>query len=443
MIWALAAALAAVFVLSAFFSGSETAFLSVNFHRLRAVGGERAQAVRRLSSQPERLLGAILTGNVFANALVGVLFTTALIAGAETVEERARAAAAAALATSAGLLVFGEMIPKSIAARHSERWALFTVRPVQALLWLFGPIAAALSFLVERLLRLFGIPRPARETTLSVAEMTEMLRAGPEGAEGDRKRVLARLADATGRRLTEIMTPRRDIRWISPQASFALVTQAFREHGHARFPVAGAGQDEVVGVLDVRSALRAGPEGFSLAPHVEPARFFPDTATLSQALVQMRSRASRMLLVVDEHGGIEGLVTAPSLLDAIRGPGAEEIRRTEDGAYLLDGALTVAEANAALDPGDSGDSGESGESGDSGSSAADGAGGPRLAIPSGEDYDTVAGFVLERLGRIPEEGDGFTIPGAEIRVERVERHRIAGIRLTPVGSLPPPSGDAD
>lgn len=424
MIWALAAALAAVFVLSAFFSGSETAFMSVSFHRLRAEGSARARAVRRLAAHPERFLGAVLTGNVFANALVGVLLTTALLAGAETVEERARAAVLATLATSAGLLVLGEMVPKSIAARHAERWTLLLVRPVQALLWLLGPIAAALSWIVESLLRLFGIPRPSREKALSVAEMKEILQVSAGDAESDRKRLLARLVDATGRRLTEVMTPRRDIRWIPGDASFARVAELFREHGHTRMPVAGRGLDEVLGVLDLRAALRAGPRGFSLAGRLEPARFLPDTATLSQALLQMRRRSSRLLLVVDEHGGIEGLVTAPSLLDAVSAPGAGEISRAADGAYLLDGALTVSEANAALRPP---------------TVSEESPAPPPLEIPPGDDYDTVAGFVLHRLGRIPEEGEGFTIPGGALRVERVERHRIARLRLTPDGRPATPS----
>ena len=417
MIWALAAALAAVFVLSAFFSGSETAFMSVSFHRLRAEGSARARAVRRLAAHPERFLGAVLTGNVFANALVGVLLTTALLAGTETVEERARAAVLATLATSAGLLVLGEMVPKSIAARHAERWTLLLVRPVQALLWLFGPIAAALSWIVERLLRLFGIPRPSRETTLSVAEMKEILRAGGTDAEGDQKRLLARLADATGKRLPEVMTPRRDIRWIPADASFARVAALFREHGHTRMPVAGRGPDEVLGVLDLRAAFRAGPGGFAVTRRLEPAQFLPDTATLSQALLQMHQRSSRMLLVVDEHGGIEGLVTAPSLLDALSAPGAGEISRTAEGAYLLDGALTVSEANAALRP------------------PGDEARAP--SIPPGDDYDTVAGFVLHRLGRIPEEGEALSLPGGALRVETVERHRIVRLRLTPDAPPPP------
>lgn len=423
MIWALAAALAAVFVLSAFFSGSETAFMSVSFHRLRAEGSARARAVRRLAAHPERFLGAVLTGNVFANALVGVLLTTALLAGAETVEERARAAALATLATSAGLLVLGEMVPKSIAARHAERWTLLLVRPVQALLWLFGPIAAALSWIVERLLRLFGIPRPSRETTLSVAEMKEILRAGGTDAEGDQKRLLARLADATGKRLPEVMTPRRDIRWIPADASFARVAALFREHGHTRMPVAGRGPDEVLGVLDLRAAFRAGPGDFAVTRRLEPAQFLPDTATLSQALLQMHQRSSRMLLVVDEHGGIEGLVTAPSLLDALSAPGAGEISRTAEGAYLLDGALTVSEANAALRPPAAGDEARA----------------PSLAIPPGDDYDTVAGFVLHRLGRIPEEGEALSLPGGALRVETVERHRIVRLRLTPDAPPPPPA----
>ena len=424
MTWAFAAALLAVLALSAFFSGSETAFMAVRLPRLRAmaVRSRKAAAVIRVAEHPERFLGAILTGNVFANVLAGVLATVVLSAGAETNEERARAATLATLLVGAALLVFGEMVPKSIASRHSERWSLSMVRPVQGLLWLLGPIAAALSWLVTNLLKVFGISRPARETTISAAEMRESLRFGPPDTDIVEKQVLVRLADATGRRLTEVMTPRRAIVAVPFGAEVSETMQLFRRHGHTRLPVVGSTLDDVRGVMDLRDVLPTLESGGDFRPenHLTPARFSPGTATLAQALVQMRDGSCRMLIVVDEHGGVEGLVTSSSLLEAIRGPWPGESAPGPGGTFLVDGTLTVSEANAELAQYGTGSDGPDG----------------RIEIPQGDDYDTVAGFVLAHTGRIPQEGETVPVPGALIRVMGVDRHRITRLRIEPIPREP-------
>ncbi|MDE2710784.1 MAG: hemolysin family protein [Acidobacteriota bacterium] len=424
MTWAFAAALLGVLVLSAFFSGSETAFMAVRLHRLRAlaVRSRKAAAVIRVAEHPERFLGAILTGNVFANVLAGVLATVVLSAGAETTEERARAATLATLLVGAALLVFGEMVPKSIAARHSEKWSLGMVRPVQGLLWLLGPIAAALSWLVTNLLQVFGISRPAREATISAAEMRESLRFGSAGADTVERQVLVKLADATGRRLTEVMTPRRAIVAVPLDAEVSETMRLFRQHGHTRLPVVGSTLDDVRGVLDLRDVLPAVESGADFQPenHLTAARFSPGSATLAQALVQMREQSCRMLIVVDEHGGVEGLVTSSSLLGAIRGPGSGESAPGPGGAFLLDGTLTVSEANAELAQQGPGVIGPEG----------------RIEIPPGDDYDTVAGFVLARTGRIPAAGETVSIPGAVLQVIAVDGHRITRLRIEPVNAGP-------
>ncbi len=433
MIGAFAAALLAVLVLSAFFSGSETAFMAVRLHRLRALASQnrRAAAALRVAAQPERFLGAILTGNVFANVLAGVLVTIVLSSGAETTEERARAATISTLVVGVALLVFGEMLPKSIASRHAERWSLGTIRPVQAVLWLLGPIASSLSGLVTGVLRLFGISRPAREVAISAAEIRASFRLDPRAGDELEKQVLARLVEATGRRLTEVMTPRRAIAAAPIGAGTQEIMQLFREHGHTRMPVVEKGLDDIRGLLDLREALPALATGdrFPVEQHLRPARFSPGTATLAQALVQMREQSCRMLIVVDEHGGVEGLVTSSSLLEAIRGvPPAESIE-SPDGSYLFDGTLTVSEANIALAQG-----GRISETSPR-----------RIEIPHGDDYDTLAGFVLERTGRIPRPGETVRIPGAVVRVEQVEQHRVVQVRIepAPAGSEPEEGQQAD
>ena len=396
--------------------------MAVRLHQLRAraARSRKAAAVMRVASRPERFLGAVLTGNVFANALAGVVITVALAAGAETPEERARAATLATLLVGAALLVLGEMLPKSIAARHPERWSLATIRPVQAVLWMLGPVSRVLSWLVTRLLGLFRISRPTREAALTAAEIRASLEAGPSGSERVEKEVLLRLVEVTGRRLTEVMTPRRAITALPIDADVSRVLRSFHDEGHTRMPVVGSGLDDVRGLFDLREALLALDAGgdFRLADHLLPVRFTPGTASLAQALVQMREQSCRMLIVVDEHGGVEGLVTAGSLLEAIRGRASGAGFAGSDGSCLLDGTLPVSEANIELARGLVEPVGAR----------------RRIEIPQGDDYDTVAGFVLDRMGRIPRPGDSLPIPGATLRVDAMENHRIARVRVEPAAA---------
>lgn len=418
MIWALGAALVAVFALSAFFSGSETAFLAVRFHRLRemAARNRRAAVVLKIVADPERFLGAVLTGNVFVNALAGVLITLVLSADAQTTEQRAQAATLATLFVGAVLLVFGEMVPKSVAARHAERWAVLAVRPIQLLLWLLGPVSRVLSWLVATLLRALGISRPDRDAHLSAAEIRASVRTAPGSADRAEREVLARLADATGRRVTEVMTPRRAVDSVSEDAGLEEVLRRFSKHGHRQLPVVGASLDEIRGLLDLTGALQASARGggFVLAEHLAPARFCPGSATLAQALVQMRDQDCRLLLVVDEHGGVEGIVSSASLMEAAWGPGPRAVPRDLGGAWRFEGATPVSEANIELARLLSGAPPER-----------------RLEIPPGDDYDTVGGFVLARTGHIPEPGEVVEVPGGIVRVEAVEGHRIRLLRVEP------------
>lgn len=407
MTWLFVGAVFGTLVLSAFFSGSETAFLSVRPYRLLASGraGKSARRVRRIASHPERFLGAILTGNMFVNALFGVLVTLAFTASAVTAEGRAIGAFWATIASATGLLVAGEMAPKSIAARHPERWALVVLRPVRAVLRLFGPVSTALAWLVGHMLRVCGIPRGGRERALGAAEIGALLRAS---GRDEQTLLLRRLVDAPGRPLREVMTPRRKIRAVPADAGLDEVVRRFREHGHTRMPVYREGLDGVSGILDVRRVLEAvaARAPFDLESHLAPAVFCPDTATVFQALAEMQAQSCRMLIVVDEHGGVEGLVTSRTLSDAAFARGLAPGELLPDGTTVLDGSLTIAEVNR-----------------ESGLAALG------IEIPTGEDYDTVAGFVLERLGRIPAVGETFRTDGLRIRIEAVEHHRITRVRV--------------
>jgi len=407
------AALAAITLLSGFFSGSETALTAARWHRIRAMGKSRArsEAVRRVTERPERFLAAILIGNVFVNTLAGVLMTTVLAIGATSAESRVRAASIATGLTTVVLLVFGEMVPKSIAARRPEAWALAVIRPMQIVFRLLGPVARALEWLARQVLRLFGFAQQAGSGRLSATELRAMVEASDPDQEA---RLLTQLVRVTGRRLTEVMTPRRDIAALPVGAGPVEAIRLFRERHHSRIPVYRDNLDQILGILHVHDILEAAAFGAPLRIErsIRSPHYAPGAATLSQALVAMRESGSRMLVVVDEHGGVEGLVTLRKLLEIVGDPHPDELRRLPGGGLSLNGALTVSEANRLLE-----------------------VEGVEWAIPVHDDYDTVAGYALKQFGRIPVPGNAVRDRGAEVEAVSLDGNRISRIRIAP-----PPSG---
>ncbi len=414
MIGAAFAALVVITLLSGFFSGSETALTATRWYRLRAMGKSeaRAEAVRRVAERPERFLASILIGNVFVNTLAGVLMTTVLAIGATSAESRVRAATVATVVTTVALLVFGEMVPKSIAARHPEAWSLAVIRPIRVVFRLLGPVSRALEWVAAQVLRLFGFRRQDGQGRLTASE----LRAMVEGSDTDREaEMLAQLVQVTGRRLTEVMIPRRDIAALPVGAGPVDAIQLFRERHHSRLPVYRDSLDNILGVLHVHDILEAAASGAPLRIErsIRPPSYVPGAATLGQALVTMRESGSRMLIVVDEHGGVEGLITLRQLLEIVGDPHPDALLRLPDGSLSLSGALPVDEANRLL-----------------------GLSGARWTIPAHDDYDTVAGYALKRFGRIPEAGDETTDRGFGIAVAALDHNRISRIRIAP----PPDDG---
>ncbi len=409
MIWTAAAALAAITLLSGFFSGSETALTAARWHRIRAMGKSRrrAEAVRRVTERPERFLASILIGNVFVNTLAGVLMTTVLAIGATSPESRVRAATIATVVTTVALLVFGEMVPKSVAARRPEAWALAAIRPVQVVFRFLGPVAGLLEWVAAQVLRVFGFAPQQRRGGLSAAELRAMVEASDPDREAE---LMAQLVRVTGRRLTEVMTPRRDVAALSEGAGAVEAIRLFRERHHSRVPVYRGSLDNVLGVLHVHDVLEAAAFGapLRLERSIRQAHYAPGAATLSQALQTMRESGSRMLIVVDEHGGVEGLVTLRKLLEIVGDPEPDALRRLPDGSLSVSGALAVAEANRLLE-----------------------AEGVEWTIPLHDDYDTVAGYALKRFGRIPQPGDATRDRGAEIAVASLDANRIDRVRIVP------------
>ena len=406
--------LLAVFLfLSAFFSGSEAALLSVQRMRLRHMVSTKtagAARVERMIEQPERLLPPILLGNNLVNTGAAAIATS--IALSLIVDENIAVAAATAVVTIV-LLIFGETIPKTVSARHAERVAILVAPVIQGIGWGLKPVSLILQTISLSIAKLFG--GGSLSQLITEEEIKAMVVAGSESGavEQGEAEIIRRVLDFGDRRVSELMTPRPEIVAVKADATIRDFLDLYSSSYHTRFPVVRDQLDDVVGMVSVKDVMRqlaGGAETDSLAPiESRPPRFVPETKSLDDLFDEMRSNGDPIVMVADEYGGVAGLITFKRLVESI--VGKVEEREDEEGyepqveildertAYL-DGRLSITDANEQL----------------------------ALDLPTGE-YETVAGFLLERLGSIPEVGAEVSFANLQFAVLEMQGVRIGRLRV--------------
>ena len=405
-----------ILALSAFFSGSETALMSLNRYRLQHLERQQ-QAVTKIQevlSYPEKVLGTILTCNIFVNTAAGALITYGITLMVASPEKQPQAISAATVALTALILVFGEMVPKSFAARHPEKWSLSVIRPMIFIIKILGPAVRLLTAISNGLLGLAGAPtRPIRHEG-SLEEIKAIVYAGGDTGEetGSRRQMLRKVLELGERRLPEVMVPRTEIVAVETEASLEEIVSIIQVRRFSRMPVFRETLDTIEGVVYSKDIIAywGAKVPFSLSHVLRKPFFLPDGAKVEQALEQMQKRRTHMALVVDEHGGVEGLVTLEDLLEEIvgelsdeHGGGPPQIKRLTNGQFLLDGSLSVKDLNVELG----------------------------LQLPELLDYNTLAGFILTRLGRIPVEGEEIAAGGMIFSVEKVADRRVMRLKARP------------
>ncbi len=394
---------------SAFFSCTETAFFALQRVRLQHLveqGRPLAKRVQRMKEHPERFLATILLGNNLVNTATATLATTLAIDALGSDNEGTGVIIATAV-TTVVLVILAEALPKAVGARVPEQVAFLFIRPLEVVEVVLSPVAGLLhrlsSFVTRPLMR-GAAPIPL----VSQEEMRMLVSLGAregtmEQAQADIISKAFRLADL---RAQEIMTPRTEIVWVEQGWTLGEFLKFYAKETHNRFPVYEGEQDNVVGVLDVRNVLKAVAEGSlreedGIAPLLRPASFYPETKLVHDLLVAMRSRGEQMAMLVDEFGGIAGLLTIKQIAGEIVGrmsaEGAEEVKTIDEQTVQVDAGMRIDEANERLG----------------------------LALPEG-DYDTLAGFILTRLGRIPRVGeelhhDGVRLVVSEMKGVKIER----------------------
>ena len=411
---AMIAAILLMVVMSAYFSATETAFSSLNRVRLKSkadAGDSRAALVLSMSEDYDRLLSTILIGNnivnITATTIATVLFSKLMGAYGPTVST---------VVLTIVVLIFGEISPKSLAKESPERFAMFSA----PILRIFLAILRPLNFLFAQWKRLLNkLFHKAEDEGITEEELITMVdQAEDEGGLDQHESELIRSAiEFNDLEVDEILTPRVDIVSVEDTDSMDEIARVFAENGYSRLPVYHESIDNIIGVIhekDFHAARYHGQDDVSAI--ISTVLYTTGNTKISQLLRILQREKAHMVIVVDEYGGTEGLVTLEDIVEELVGEiwdehdeVVEEIRKESDGSYVIS---CTADLSDLFD----------------------------LFSLKGEcEANSISGWVLEQLGRIPQEGDSFQADGLEVTVTKMDHRRIMEIRVVPLEAQTQPS----
>lgn len=421
-LWLTAAAIVALMVLSAFFSGSETALTASSRSKLRAQADKGSTGAKRalaLTEDSERLIGSVLLGNNLVNILAASLATALFtrLFGDSGV-------ALATLVMTLLVLVFAEVLPKTYAITNPETAASRVATPIKLIVFLFSPIVTAVRLLVRGLLMLFGVRTDLDSAVLSYhEEIAGALALGhSEGSvdKEDRDRLLGAL-DLSHRTVEEIMLHRSQVATVNIDAPVSEIIALSVNSSHSRLPAWRDEPENIVGVIHSRDLMREvhrivtesggsfeAVETLDILSVAREAYFVPETTPLDEQMRQFLQQRRHFALVVDEYGALLGLITLEDILEEIVGeivdehdlPTEEPITRTDTGAIELDGAMTIRDLNRAMD----------------------------WSLPD-DEANTVAGLVIHEAQMIPDVGQVFQFHGFRFTVVARAENRLTRLRI--------------
>ncbi len=412
--------LMAVFLgLSAFFSGSETALVSMTKLRIRraiAHHGERAERLREWQSNSDRLLTTILVGNNIAN--IAGTSLAAVIVGQLIADPEHVVWVNTVIMTSV-ILVLSEILPKQIAKRRPEGFAIRVIGPltivgmiIRPLVWIFGGAAHLVA-------RMMGVTH-AESALTSRADVEAMVEAATEeGTIASHERMLLREAlEFRYARVSEIMTPRVKMRTLRVDTTIEEAKRIVAETGYSRMPIEGSEDDTIVGILFAKDLLLTHESEDEPAPLVvsdlmRPPQFVPEMVTIDRLMELFRSRQVHIAIVIGEYGDVVGLVTMENVLEKLVGqiedefdPEEAEIRALSERRYLVKGSLRLDDLQRKL----------------------------HLELPEG-DYETIGGYLVNELGRIPRIGAAVRWENWLIQVYDADDRHVLEVSLQRIGPL--------
>jgi CBS domain containing-hemolysin-like protein len=423
------AAIGLLVVTNGYFVASEFALVSVRRARLEAraaAGSKNARAALRLLDNPTIFISAVQFGITLASLALGWIGepTVAKILEpiASSIASGGRAGYVAhlmAIIIAFSLITFlhivlGELMPKMVALERAEKLALFCARPLElfaktfsAPLWVFNSVGSALG-------RLIGLKSTLDHAAVyTETELRQLIDVARDSGylRAEERRLIHRVFEFSDTLVREAMVPRTEMAAISSDCSLEQITKAFDKFRYSRLPVYRESLDNVIGFIHSKDVMPylLHPEKFRLEEVLQPPLYVVDTARLEDVLRQMQKAKAHFGFVVDEHGGLEGIITLEDLLEEIVGDISDEhdeevneqIVPAGDNQYILAGGLAVRDLNRRL----------------------------KLSLPESEGYTTIAGFLMTEAGHVLKPGDKVNYNGLRFEVDRVERRRVISVRL--------------
>ena len=424
-------------LINGYFSASEIALITLRKSRVRHLvktGNRNAKRVQRLQEDPERFLatvqiGVTLVGSL-ASALGGVIAIERLkpLLQEVPIEFVSRAAEPIAVVLVVSTITYitliaGELVPKSLAIRYSEKIAFFTAAPIDGLSRIFRFVLKVLEASNRAVLRIFQIKGEHEPALVSEDEVKYLIREGRksgvfESSEEDLIHSVFKFTDTVVR---EVMVPRTDIVAVDAESSLEVILRTMNEKGYSRLPVYAGNIDNVIGIVNLKDilAIHVAQQPFQLESIIRKPYVVPPNKKVSVLLKEMRERRIHLSLVGDEYGGIDGLVTMEDLIEEIvgdiRDEQEKELKEIEEVAahrYIVDGKTDIGKLNERIG----------------------------LALPE-DEFETVGGFVLGLFGRLPAEGDQTRYDNLLFTVLRLRKNRIARIRILKYAEEPAERGD--
>ncbi|HKQ70819.1 MAG TPA: hemolysin family protein [Polyangiaceae bacterium] len=415
-------------VANAVFAAAEIAVVSVRRTRVEELALLRrrgAPAVLALKNDPERFLATVQIGMTVVSS------TAAALGGAAISGTLAKALARfpwlspyaddvalflVIAAISYTSVVVGELVPKSLALRNAERYALWIAWPMRALGWLASPLVRFLTLSSNVVLRPFRDRTTFAESKYSVGELQQLVDEATEAGTVTREtgEIASRALEFSSLKAADVMIPRTDVVFLPRDARTPEVQRILLEHAHTRLPVFDGRTDDVVGYVNVKDILAFAwdPALFVLEDLIRPAHFVPESLDALALLQDMRRLRTPFAIVVDEQGGMSGIVTTEDLTEELVGeifsehsPNVPElIAREPGGTALVSGTTPIREVNRKLD----------------------------LTLPEGKDYSTIAGLSLSLAGRIPHVGDRIAVPeGTVLEIVDASHRKVRTVRVLP------------
>jgi CBS domain containing-hemolysin-like protein len=414
---------------NAFFVGAEFALVSVRRTKLetRAAGGNRrAQAALRLINDPTFFISATQLGITIASLALGWIGEPTVASFLEPVAAQiaptGRAAYVAHLLAIVlaftGItflhIVLGELMPKMFALERAEGLALIVSRPLELFAKVFRPFIFVFNKTGQALARMFGIKASLQHAAVySEAELRQLVDISKESGHlrAEERRLIHQVFEFSDTLVREAMVPRPAIAALSANCTLEDINKAFQQHRYSRLPVYRDSLDSVIGFIHSKDLIPylLRPHDFKLEYVLQPPMYVVDTARLEDVLRQMQRAKTHFGFVVDEHGGVEGIITLEDLLEEIVGDISDEhdeevneqILQVDERVYLLEGALAVRDLNRRL----------------------------KVSLPESDGYTTVGGFLMSVAGHVLQPGEEIAHEGLRFKVEKVERRRLLRVRL--------------